>query len=484
MKKLAFALVLVCCAGTGLADDPSPVTEQLPLPGFPRFSIGEANAGSDLLPVGSDPFRVIPRRGGFGPPFPNPGGNNNLGGNNFGGNGMLPAPHWQPRFKYQLPGEFERQQAIVLGCHELARDMPDLFAAIVDSTGGRLTIVALVNDEQEFEMCQTVLKERNVLAGHVRYAQVLHNTMWARDYGPLVVRKKNGRAVMVDADYSCFDRFDDDCVPTALGESMKLPVVRAPLLVDGGNLLSNGQGLCIATYDLLDHNVERGWTEDGVRDAVMRLYGGTLTVFLKPLIGEPTGHIDMFATFTAPNTVVVAKYDAAVDPDNAAILDDNASTLAQIRTQSGPLRVVRVPMPARDDGNWRTYTNVSYANGTLMVPIYPGIDLQGQREALATFAQLLPGWQIVPIDAEEVAKLGGALHCVTMNLGPLAKLPEFPVPRGRMPGNGEQLPVRFRTAEHSQTPMISSMRLSAVYPSSPRQIRRPASYRQPAWLAN
>ena len=42
-------------------------------------------------------------------------------------------------------------------------------------------------------------------------------------------------------------------------------------------------------------------------------------------------------------------------------------------------------MPPHDDGRWRTYTNVVYANGTLLVPTYPGFCPELDAEALAVY---------------------------------------------------------------------------------------------------
>jgi agmatine/peptidylarginine deiminase len=155
---------------------------------------------------------------------------------------------------------------------------------------------------------------------------------------------------------------------------------------------------------------------------------------LESLVGERTGHVDMFATFTSPTTVLVGAYTEEQDPDNAAILDRNAARLSQVRTSQGPLRVVRIPMPPHDNNTWRTYTNVVYANGVVLVPIYPSLDHAGRRLALEIFSKELPTWKVVGIDATEIIEIDGALHCMTMNLGAIGQLPAFPEPRRRRVG--------------------------------------------------
>ncbi|MEZ6086711.1 MAG: agmatine deiminase family protein [Pirellulaceae bacterium] len=49
------------------------------------------------------------------------------------------------------------------------------------------------------------------------------------------------------------------------------------------------------------------------------------------------------------------------------------------------------------------------------------------------YHQLLPGWKVVGIDAEELIQLAGALHCVSMNVAAIETLPLFPVPQRQPP---------------------------------------------------
>lgn len=332
-------------------------------------------------------------------------------------------------FRSRLPGEFERQGALLLGGREMLSEMPDVFADIVDATRNHVAVITMVNDAEEADMARTVLLRRAVQA-QLHLVQVPHNTMWARDYGPVLV-DAGGEPTIVDADYGQFDRPDDDEVPYALAQHLLTPVVKTPLMLEGGNLLSNGRGLFLTTTKLLEDNADVQ-DEQAVRDWMERMYGAAEMLFLEPLEGESTGHVDMFAAFTAPHVVVVASCDPQQDATNAAVLDRNAERLSQIRVKGRKLRVERIPMPPHDDGIWRTYTNVVFANGVLLVPVYPGHDEQGQLQAIQTYCRLLPGWRVVPVNANRLIECGGALHCVTMNLGPLHKVPVFPAPR---PGN-------------------------------------------------
>jgi agmatine/peptidylarginine deiminase len=330
----------------------------------------------------------------------------------------------------RLPGEFERQQAVLLAAHGLAQNLPQLFAEVVCNLGGSIDVVVLVNDSEDMAAAVQALRDYKVDASQIRYLVVPHDTMWVRDYGPMVVVGPRGHPMMIDADYDADDRPADEQVPAAVAHQWQRPVLQAGLVIEGGNLLSNGQGLLIATNKLVETNSGRGWTAATVQRQLAAIYGCRQLVLLEAPLGEPSGHVDMFATFISPKTVVIGKVDPEVDFENAMILDRNAEALSWVVTQNGPLNVVRVPMPPREADLFPTYTNVIYANGVLLVPVYPGLDAAGARKALDIFATLLPGWRVVPIDACGLAEMYGGLHCMSMNLGPVGELAQSVEPPG------------------------------------------------------
>ncbi len=336
---------------------------------------------------------------------------------------LATATTWSQE-SWRLPGEYEKQDALLIGCHELVRDMPNVFSSLVGATHGRVPLVALVNDADELRLARHILKEDSRLWDHVSFVQVPHDTMWARDYGPLVVRRPNGDAVLLDAVYDS-DRPLDDRVPTTLASRLSKDRMAVPLPLEGGNLLTNGRGLAIVAGK---HWIEEDFGPGGKARYVAALkhyYGFDDVLVLESLIDEPTGHVDMFATFTSADTILVGSYREDEDPDNAAVLNRNAASLQCARTSGGPLKVHRIPMPPRDGELWRSYTNAVYVNGAVLVPVYPGVDPSGRRVAMETFRRALPGWDIIGMDASDVIQSGGAFHCLTMNLGPIGPLPNI-----------------------------------------------------------
>lgn len=323
---------------------------------------------------------------------------------------------------YRVPGEFETQAGILLGANELLDCNPDLFVALVRHLHTKVDIVLMVCNVNQAETAKTILRINRLPVDSLRIVEVKHDTMWTRDYGPIVALRENGSPVFLDASY-WGDRTNDDEAPHGLAEFFGIERVEIPLRMDGGNLLFNGSGLALTTSALLHENSAAGFDQPVVRKMLKRAYGIDQLITLEPLHGEPTGHVDMFATFVARNTVVLGRYDPEIDPVNAAILDRNAAELSQVVLPDGALKVVRIPMPERTDETWRTYTNVIYANGVILVPTYPDIPEPSLHEALSIYRKHLPNWRVVSIDASEVISACGALHCVSMNLASVGQIP-------------------------------------------------------------
>ncbi len=344
-----------------------------------------------------------------------------------------------------IAAEFSHQAAILLSSGEFAGTAPTVFVDVVTALCSRVHLVFLVNGEADYELVNQLLSARDLDPDAFTFFDVAHDTMWVRDYGPFVRQTVDGSAAIFDSAYTDDERENDDEVPATLASLLGMHLVRVALELDGGNLIVNGQGLCVSTTKVFSENSAPG---SEVKRLMRSYFGCTEIVFLEPLAGEDTGHVDMFAVLISERVVVVGEYDSDDDPINAAILDANAARLSRVKVDGKPLQVVRLPMPRppesfwdedteededveleeveddelEEDEVWPTYTNVVFANGRLLVPVYGNDPPERRALVLSTYGRLLPGWEIVPIDATELISSGGALHCVTRHLPTLGAL--------------------------------------------------------------
>lgn len=254
----------------------------------------------------------------------------------------------------------------------------------------------------------------------VHFFEYAHEAFWTRDFGPIGVELSDGRPAFIDLGYY-WNRRRDDAVPTLMGAYFNVPVYRPPLLSEGGNFMTNGEGVCAVTRWMLQENPD--YSDTQLSNEMSRYLGCQHTIIVERMDGEGTGHIDMFAKFTQPDTVLVGQYDARVEPTNAAILDRVAEQFADVVLSDGrPLRVVRIPMPSASHPVYRSYTNSLFVNNTVLMPTY-NTDRHLEEAAVLAYLEALPaGWQVIKVDSSDVIQRGGAVHCTTMtfNIGSIS----------------------------------------------------------------
>ena len=255
-----------------------------------------------------------------------------------------------------LRADFNPQSALIIGANEMVRYHQRTFIEMIQAIGPRTPVIALVNDRDEYNTARELLNRAGVNATNVFYMGIELNSMWVRDYGPIFVSRINQIPYIIDFDYSNVDedkeRWRDNDFPIMFGNIAGLEVRHTPLRLEGGNLLSNGDGLCLTTTALIGRNISRGYSKEQIGVQLRNAFGFDSWVYLQTLEGEATGHVDMFVTFLRRNLALVAKMDPATDPENAALLDEAAALISQQMTSLGRIRVHRIPMPSPKEGNF------------------------------------------------------------------------------------------------------------------------------------
>ncbi len=307
-----------------------------------------------------------------------------------------------------LPGEYEPVQALLIGWANGASELQPMFVDLIAATAPHVTTVVYVNSNYQASQIYNALDARGADPDQVSFQQLDIDTIWMRDYGPLLVKTATGYRV-VDPRYY-YGRWADDSAPTTLAGSWGVPVSRPALDFEGGNFQSDGTGTCITTTWMLEQNQFRNYTTTKVRQILKDHLGCDTTLILPVMQGEGTGHVDMYVTITGPKEAIVGEYATIDDPVNAQITDQGAQMLI-----AAGFTVRRIPMPTNVDGAFRSYTNSLAVGNMVLVPVYAD-DTRYQSQALNVFSQAYPGRTIIPIDSTEIIQWAGAVHCVTMTL--------------------------------------------------------------------
>lgn len=316
--------------------------------------------------------------------------------------------------------EFRKQSAIFIGCQKNLFLDPQLYGDIAKAVDRKVPLFGVVNTEVEALAGVKIIKDLGLPPDAMRFIVLPSNSMWIRDYAPLVLRFDNDRAVMVDAKYNSRtmreQRKEDDFMGLELARLLGLSVRSVPLLLEGGNLISNGDGLLLTSAKTLDVNLKAEFTQKQLMSMFFDYFGIHTVYTVKALAGEPNGHTDMFMTMLGKNLAVIGEVDPLVDPENSARLNENAEFVASLNTSSGPIKVVRIPMPPRWGQDWRSYTNIILANGILLMPSFSDVDPAIEDRAEQVYRSVLPNWEVKRINCDKLVKLHGQLHCISYNI--------------------------------------------------------------------
>ena len=250
----------------------------------------------------------------------------------------------------------------------------------------------------------SALSGAGVASNAVTWVNMDLDSIWTRDYGPTPITSLSGKVGMVDNRYY-HQRIYDDAVPTKLGSLWNTSVFRSPLDFEGGNFMADTAGNCFCSEGVLMYN---GVSESQLKTYFEDYYGCTSFHIMKTLANEGTTHIDMQMKLVNDQTVLVGEYGANQDYQNYLVTNQNAAYFEGLGYE-----VVRMPMPSNSDGAFRTFINSLFVNGVNMVPVY-SIDKTKEAQAMAIWKQVMPTWQHVPMNADDVIQWAGAIHCITM----------------------------------------------------------------------
>ena len=259
------------------------------------------------------------------------------------------------------------------------------------------------------------------------------NTVWMRDYGPNTVYMNDVDSLSIVEWIYNRPRPADDMVPDVLGNELDIPVystTAAPndLVHTGGNFTADGLGTAFSSELVLEENDMNNPYGATVKneadiDAIMQTWMGIDRYIKMPTLPyDGIHHIDMHMRLMDEETILMGEYPAGV-ADGPQIEANLQYVLNNFDSPFGtPYRVQRIQMPPDNgqypDGAWwadyRTYTNSVFVNGTILVPIY---EETFDSTALRIYRELMPGYNVVGIDCNDIIEAGGALHCITRAIG-------------------------------------------------------------------
>jgi agmatine deiminase len=267
--------------------------------------------------------------------------------------------------------------------------------------------------------------------------QVPVNDVWARDCGPIFLKRisggGNGSApeyLISNWEYNAWGEkyppFDaDNALPAWFSHTFQIPMVEPGMVLEGGSIDTNGEGVLLTTESvLLNENRNPGLNRHEIEQTLKHWLGMEKVIWLgEGLAGDDTdGHIDDLSRFLNRNTILTMITDDEGDVNYKA-LNENFQRLKNARDQLGePFNIVTLPLPATKiegttvDGSEyvpASYANFYIANGVVLVPLY---DSRYDRQALDLFKTYFPDREIIGIECADLVWGQGSIHCITQQL--------------------------------------------------------------------
>ncbi|WP_337871187.1 agmatine deiminase family protein [Meiothermus sp.] len=303
------------------------------------------------------------------------------------------------------------------------------FAAFVNTLARFEPVHLVVNDEES----ERDAKAR--LSSQVRFHRIPHDDLWLRDSGAIFVTHPpspdhfppqggKGGAVHLPSVAPINWEFNgwggkyaaqqDNQMPLHMARILGAHLFHAGIVMEGGSLEINGEGVCLTTRQcLLSPERNPGLNEEELEGYLHQFLGIDNVVWLGDgLEGDHTdGHIDTLTRFTSPHTIVTAVCPDPDDPNHRP-LQENLEILRSL----GGFRIVELPLPKNPlwlDSETRlplTYANFYIANGAVLVPIYGD---PHDEQALEILRPLFPGREVIGLKSRYLITGGGSFHCVT-----------------------------------------------------------------------
>ncbi len=341
--------------------------------------------------------------------------------------GVIPAPHLPPDpaviapdsdtnripppvTEIVNPAEFCRADGIVLAW---AGWEQDFITEMAWAVAREYLVYMIVRDSSAETEAASYLDSHGVNLDNVVFVRdsgVINYSMWVRDYGPYCINADGTPGIVGFWFYGSLGESTAN-----LADFWELPCYESPMRHQGGDHISDGNGMAFASTDILNSNPT--WSLPEIRAELHDYLGIDSLVIVEPLVGELTKHIDVFCKLLSDTLFVVGEYmdPSHCYPGDDVILDELAAQLdGMYNLQGREFHVERVPMAPLEFGEpfniCRTYLNSTILNDMVLVPAY---GYAYDVEARAIYQNLMPDHEIVPINSASIIYMGGAAHCAS-----------------------------------------------------------------------
>lgn len=355
--------------------------------------------------------------------------------------------------EYTFPGEWEEHEGTwLIWPHNYGIITPEYVDMIDDmwvtmtkalNTGEMVHIVAYNQAEQTH--ISGLLANAGVDMSQVDFTIAETDQFWARDCGPMFVADSEGLPAIIDWGYNGYGRMDkfgpdvpedllwempefvreeymgnyvkDDVLSSTIAMAMNVNSVDVNgFILEGGAIETDGRGTIITTEScILNENRNPGMTRHEAELYFKKYMGMTNVIWLKGSPDEDItdGHIDGLMRFADANTIVTMTEEDYYETYDYTPKGDYRKVINAKNVDGERYNIVTLPI-TEDIVEWlgwrANYLNYYAGNKVVLVPVYEDVM---DAEALRILGQIYPDKEIIPINGDILAVIGGGIHCVT-----------------------------------------------------------------------
>jgi len=340
---------------------------------------------------------------------------------------------------YTMPAEWSKHYGTLLSWPVNAETWPGerlervekVYCEIIGHIVKAEQLHLIVNDRKVKERASAKLTKAGVDVSRIIFHEHTSNDVWARDFGPIFIRKGDGGEVAItNWEYNAWGEkyppFDSDNeVPDLIADALNIQVFNPGMVLEGGSIETNGKGVMLTTESvLLNPNRNPDLSKDEIESRMKAFLGQEKIIWLKNgLAGDDTdGHIDDLSRFLNERTIMTMISEDPADV-NYESLQENLEILKQATdTEGRPFQIVTLPMPETKiegttvDGSEHvpaSYANFYFINGAVLLPVY---DERYDQQAIDLFQKHLPDHTIIPVPCADLVWGQGSIHCISQQL--------------------------------------------------------------------
>lgn len=331
----------------------------------------------------------------------------------------------------RLPGEWEPHSAtwITWPCRMSVWNSPPAryadtcraYANVINAIAPCERVYCIINPEH-LAIAQALCTRENVMFIDSMGA----DDSWSRDTSPIFLTQQEqliATCWQFNAWGEKFSPYDRDAQLAEkishylASKNTPIEIQKIPMILEGGSIHSNGQGILMTTKECLLHaNRNPNLSQDDIEAQLKKAFYSEHIIWLnRGLDGDvdTDGHIDNAACFANEHEIIIQSCDDANDP-NYAYFQENKKILTQDNAHK--FTIHEIPQPPRTYINDArvplSYINFYYINEAIILPTFDSPKTDDIAKQL--FCDIFPHRTILTVPAWPILHGGGGIHCITM----------------------------------------------------------------------